>query len=165
MTETVSPPKKFDRIEHIVHVYGDLLFDLCESILWSPENAQIAFRTILKNLKSGSSENQFSAYERAWVLRIACEELRALTRKFGTSLTPSEQIRLDSNANFNARMEDFELYFRRLDIDDQLVLLLRDKYGLTYDEIASALGVPEGSVRVSRQQALRAMEEWLWSLR
>ena len=162
MTETTVPPSTANRIEHIVHVYGDLIFDLCESVLWSPDNAQIAFRNVLKKLKAGSSDNGFSAYERAWVLRVTCEDLRALTKKFGTSLTPSEQIHLDSNANINARLEDFEFYFRRLDIDDQLVMLLRDKYGLPYDEISASLGIPEGSIRVKRQQALRALEEWLW---
>jgi DNA-directed RNA polymerase specialized sigma24 family protein len=46
--------------------------------------------------------------------------------------------------------------------EDQILLLLRDKHGIPYSEIASALRSPEESLKVKRQQALRTLEEWLW---
>src|SRR5438309_509497 len=85
------------RVEHIVRLYGDLLFDLCESILWNPAAAQVAFRVILKEIRQGSRGNErYEQHERAWVLRIACHNLRELYERHGRRLTPSEQIQLDA---------------------------------------------------------------------
>lgn len=149
-------------VERIVQLYGDLLFDLCESVLWSAANAQNAFRGILKELRRKASANPYGAYERAWVLQVACHRLRSLSEKHGRRLSPSEQVMLDSTAGSAARLKQFDSYFHRLPTEDQFVLLLRDKYGLPYPEIAAALSAPEGSLKLRRQQALRTLEEWLW---
>jgi DNA-directed RNA polymerase specialized sigma24 family protein len=156
-----SPP---DFIQHVVSLYGDLLHDLCSSVLWSPGNAQVAFRSILRDIRSqGRREKQrFREFERAWILGIACRKLVPLVHRYGRKLTPSEQIMLDANSDIDNRFRHFDSYFHRLPTEDQILLLLRDKYGLPYNEIASALGVPEGSLKVRRQQALRALEEWMW---
>lgn len=139
-----------------------MLFDLCESILWSPTNAQVAFRGILKEIRKRQPADSLGEYERAWVLRVACDQLRSLAHRHGRKLTPSEQIMLDASLNVQARLKQFDSYFHRLGTEDQLLLILRDKYALPYSEIASAMGVPEGSLKVRRQQALRTLEEWLW---
>ena len=149
-------------LERVLQNYGDLLFDLCESVLWSPSGAQIAFQTILKELKKSHPSNRYTQYERAWVLKIACERLRKLSRKFARRLSPAEQIMLDSSVAVTSRLKHFDSYFHRLGTDDQILLLLRDKYGLTYLEISAALGLPEGTLKTRRQQALRTLEEWLW---
>jgi DNA-directed RNA polymerase specialized sigma24 family protein len=149
-------------IEHVVQLYGDLLFDLCESILWSPSNAQIAFRSILRQVKSKRGSNLYQTHERTWVLRVACSQLRSYAQRHGRRLTPSEQIMLDASFDMNARLKQFDSYFHRLTTEDQLLLLLRDKYGIPYPEIAAAMETPEGSLKIRRQQALRTLEEWLW---
>jgi DNA-directed RNA polymerase specialized sigma24 family protein len=146
----------------VVQQYGDLLFDLCESILWSPTNAQLAFRAILREIKSTQEKNKYTEYERPWVLRIASKKLLEIANKHGRRLTPSEQIMLDATLKFDARIKQFDSYFHRLSAEDQLLLLLRDKFGLSYQEIASATGIPEGSIKMRRQQSLRTIEEWLW---
>jgi DNA-directed RNA polymerase specialized sigma24 family protein len=149
-------------VDRVVQLYGDLLFDLCESILWSPVNAQLAFRAILKAIRRRRQGHGFVDHERAWVLQIACEKLSDLSSRHGRRLTSSEQIQLDSTQNVSSRLKQFDSYFHRLLTEDQMLLLLRDKYGLPYPEIASALGLPEGTLKVRRAQALRALEEWLW---
>ena len=151
-------------IDGLVERYGDLLFDLCEAVLWSPTNAQLAIRAILKELghQSSGSAPRFDEYERAWVLRVACERLRSLAHRYGRRLSPSEQIMLDASLGTDARLKQFDSYFHRLPTEDQLLLLLRDKHGLPYPEISAAMGAPEGSLKIRRQQALRTLEEWLW---
>lgn len=153
-------------IERAVQLYGDLLFDLCESVLWSPSNAQIAFRSILKDLKRRSRKQEaFVQLNRAWVLRIACNRLRQLSSRHRPRMTPAEQIELDSTSDLGFRLKHFDHYFHRLPTEDQLLLLLKDKYGLPYPEIAIATGTPEGSLKIRRQQALGTLEEWLWDSR
>jgi DNA-directed RNA polymerase specialized sigma24 family protein len=148
--------------ERVVQLYGDMIFDLCESVLWSPVNAQLAFRSILKILRKRRNGHGFTDFERAWVLQIACEKLIELSARHGRKLTSSEQIQLDSAQNVTVRLKQFDSYFHRLVTEDQILLLLRDKYGMPYPEIASALSVPEGSLKMRRAQALRSLEEWLW---
>ena len=156
---SVSAPNAVDRA---VRLYGDLLFDLCETVLWSPSNAQLAFRAIMKEIRRTRSANQYTDHERAWILRIACTQLRAFSMRLGRKLTPSEQIMLDASMTLESRMKQFDSYFHRLSADDQLLLLLRDKYGIPYSEVAAAMGLPEGSLKMKRQQALRTLDEWIW---
>lgn len=148
--------------ESLLQNYGDLLFDLCESALWSPGSAQVAFRSILKKLVRQKKSLAFIENERGWVLAVAFAELKRLARNHGRKLSASEQIQLDGNTNVSSRLKQFESYFQRLSFDDQMLLILRDKYGLPYREIASATGFPEGTIKVRRQQALRTLEEWVW---
>jgi DNA-directed RNA polymerase specialized sigma24 family protein len=146
----------------IVERHGDLLYDLCESILWGSGAAQTVVRSIFRELRAERKFNLFTQHERAWVLRVACHRLRDLSRDHARKLTPNEQLELDANEKASARLKQFDFYFHRLPVNDQFVLLLRDKYGLPYSEIAAALSVPEGSLKIQRQQALRALEDWIW---
>ena len=139
-----------------------MLFDLCASVLWSTSNAQIAFRAVLRALKKQRNANPYIEFERAWVLSVTCKVLKSHAQRHGRKLTPSERILLDANLIIDDRLKQFDSYFHRLNTEDQLLLLLRDKYGIPYPEIATATGYPEGSLKIRRQQALRALEEWLW---
>ena len=149
-------------LDHILQLYGDLVFDLCTSLLWNSNNAQISFRSILKEIRRSVSEQRFEQFERAWVLKIACRKLRTHAVKYARKLTPSEQIMLDASMNIEGRLKNFESYFHRLPVDDQILLLLRDKYGLPYHEIAATLVASEGSLKLKRQAALKCLDEWLW---
>jgi DNA-directed RNA polymerase specialized sigma24 family protein len=149
-------------IENIVKRYGDLLFDLCDSVLWSPSAARLAFRAMITDIKKRGKHEAFVDFERAWVLNIACSKLRDLSERYGRKLTPAEQIELDSIENAPGRIKKFDSFFHRLNLEDQLLLLLKDKYGIPMAEISTALGAPEGSLKLRRAQALRAMEDWLW---
>ena len=149
-------------VEKVLQLDGDLLFDLCEAVLWSPITAQLAFRGILKSIRRQAQPQGYKEHERAWVLQIACDKLLNLSARHGRKLTSSEQIKLDSSDTVVSRLQQLDSYFHRLTTQDQILLLLRDKYGLPYPEISTALEIPEGSIKLRRAQALRALEEWLW---
>lgn len=162
---TPGPAASGHAIDRVVQLYGDMVFDLCESVLWSPTNAQLAFRAILKTIRRRHKGHGFTEYERAWVLQIACEKVLDLSSRHGRKVTSSEQIELDATQALSSRLKQFDFYFHRLVTEDQIILLLRDKYGLPYPEIASALGMPEGTLKIRRAQSLRALEDWLWDHR
>jgi DNA-directed RNA polymerase specialized sigma24 family protein len=159
VTPSLTPKNPIDLL---VQSYGDLLFDLCESVLWSPETAQFTFRAILKTLRKDKESHGFVDHQRSWVLQVTCEKLLEASSRHARRLTPSEQIELDSAQGVTTRLKQFNSYFHRLGAEDQILLLLRDKYGLPYPEIASALGMPEATLKIRRAQALRSLEEWVW---
>ena len=86
-----------------------------------------------------------------------------LARAQRHGLTAAQQIELDSAADAQARLSRFNLCIRRLSISDQILLLLKDKYGVPMPEIAIATNTPEESLKVQRAQILRSLEEWIWS--
>jgi len=161
-TKPAKPTAPAHPVDQVVATYGDVIFDLCESVLWNSTNAQLAFRKIVKELRKSSSHEQFSVHERAWVLRVSCDRLRDLAQNTSRRMTASERIESDATETTAGRLKKFDFYFHRLTLNDQFLLLLRDKYGFAYSEISTALGIPEGSLKTSRQQALRALEEWVW---
>jgi len=152
-------------LEHFVRTYGDLLFDLCESVLRSSTHSQTTFRSILKKINSGKRKLNYSKYERSWVLKLAVQQLLAIYHQSGHRVSADEQIKLDATLNVSTRLKQFSTYFHRLLPEDQILLLLKDKYGIPLSEISAALGAPEGSLKIRRLQALRTLEDWLWSTR
>lgn len=150
--------------DYYVMTYGDLLIDLCQTILSTAPQAQAAFRSILRKIRSEEKNEKFETHERAWVLKIACDRLLSFHPHEGCQVSPEEQIRLDASDDVAVRLKHFHSYFHRLRPEDQILLLLKDKYQISYSEIASALQIPEGSLKIKRQQALRALEEWLWKV-
>lgn len=149
--------------EHFLLKYGDLLYDLCESVLWTPTHAQFAFRSILKKLESESKSQKYSQYERSWVLQVTYEKLLSLCQKHGRRVSAQDQIELDANEDIENRLKQFEKFFHRLLPEDKILLILKDKYKIPFQEISSAMITPVGSLKMRRQQALRTLEEWLWT--
>ena len=160
-----SGEKPESPVAQIIRLHGDLIFDLCVSTLRNPAGAQIAFRAIIKDLEATSPDHTYTINQRAWAIRVAIQHLRKLEPKHRTRLNPDELITLDSETDLEKRLERFEQYFQRLPFDDQVLLLLRDKYGIPYPELAAALGLPEASIQVQRRQTLRSLEESIWGIR
>ena len=144
--------------------YGDMVYDLFRSVLWNTKGADALYLSFWNQMDRilSQSRQAYERHARAWVLGSAIRVLLAGTHRHGRSLTASEQVMLDANLDIPARLRQFESYLHKLGATDQILLLLRDKFGLPYSEIATAMGYSEGALRIKRQQALRAMEEWLW---
>lgn len=139
-----------------------MLYDLCQSMLWSPADAPDAYRSILRTLNRRRKSDRFIKYERPWILQVAFEELRGMKKRSPRLLTPAEQVMLDSNPDPKARMRFMDSYFHRLPTESQLLLILRDKYGVPVVEVAAILQLPESSARLQRLQALRLLESWIY---
>jgi hypothetical protein len=178
-TKAAPPPNKNNKapaplsaeatlIQRWVEQYGDLVFDLCSQTLpalpGEPSRAPLAFRAILKALRAqrraeaGGAE-PFVEYERAWVLHVACAYLLSHPVQ---APPPPVEARLDADLAPEARLNRLDSYLDRLGLLDRILLLLRDKYGLPYPEIAIALESPEDSLKLRRSQALRALQDWVW---
>jgi RNA polymerase sigma factor (sigma-70 family) len=144
--------------------FGDMVYDLFYSVLWNHRGARTLHLGFWKKLDRELRQHPkfYQQNARAWVLKRAIGELIRSHRSLGRVMSASEQVMLDANLDIPARLRQFESYLHKLSVRDHALLLLRDKYGLPFSEIAAAMGMPEGALRVQHQQSLRSLEEWLW---
>ena len=126
---------------HWVETYGDLVFDLCSETLQNSNQAELAWVSIFRNLRGQARTTDFKEYLRAWILKATCDYLL-------------------KNKPDHSRLAPQNEPLQRLALPEKLLILLRDKYGLPYPEISSALTIPESTIKLRRAQALRSMEEW-----
>lgn len=106
-----------------------------------------------------------------WLYGIARNVWRDHQRRLGRNRMEPAGDALDVMASSEAgpgerveRLEEADLVRRaveRLPEDQRLVLVLRHWQGLTYKEVAEALGVPLGTVKWRLHEALRKLGQWL----
>ena len=155
MHETLKQPEW-------VESFGDSIYDLCVCTLWHTAHAQHAFRVITRTIEQKKNQNQFETYLRPWIFKIAVETLRTMFAKNARKPSALEQVSLDSELSLEEKFARFELYFHKLSFDEKVVLLLRDKYGLPYSEIAAIFSLPEDSIKLRRTLALRTLDDSIW---
>lgn len=143
--------------------YEDLLFDLCHSTLTDAQSAQQIFETIIKELAKTKISERYKNHERSWVFKIACQQILRVHSRNEIQPTCSAQIELDSLSSSASRLKHFAEYFQRLQPEDRLLILIRDKYGLPFSELASTFNVSEESLKARRNRILRTLEKWVWS--
>ena len=105
---------------------------------------------------------------KSWIARIAINEatnqIRRLARRPEAALeaaesAPSGDPGPDAEVARKDLAERAFAFIRQLPDQQRDVLLLRTTEGLSYAEIATALGSTEGSVRVSYHHGLRKLRE------
>ncbi len=130
--------------------------------------AQIAFVKAWQSLATFQGGEEF----RAWIFRIAVnaatDELRARKRRRPVPIEDVNELELGATSGeepgdrvHGERLaERLDAAMARLGEEHRVVLLLRAREEMSYDEIAAALGIPRGTVmsRLSRARAqLRAL--------
>ncbi len=156
----------------LVRTYGALVTRVIGRLVSDPDDrddlVQETFVRAFSALHKFKPDHEF----RPWLLTIALNLARdawrrratrpkELSAEEGESLPipgpdPSPESRLEGEE----LRERAEAAFRRLDADAQVILWLRVREDLEYDEIASVLGIPRGTVmsRLSRARAALRVE-------
>jgi len=157
-----------DAFNQIVAAYQDLVYNVCLRMLGNRQSAedvaQEAFFSAFRNVARMRGPTV-----RAWLLRIASnaciDEIRRRKRQPQLSLDdeePGRQIEVPDPA---AGPEEMALRFElraalqaellRLPDDQRLAVVLCDVQGLSYEEVATAMGSSVGTVksRISRGRA------------
>ena len=88
--------------------------------------------------------------------RIATEELTDDSISISPSLPSAEE-----SAIANERVKEILTAIAQLPDDHRMVLILRDMQGLTYDELAEALGITLGTVKSRLSRARSALKKTL----
>jgi DNA-directed RNA polymerase specialized sigma24 family protein len=152
-----------EKLDRVVASYGDLIFDLCDSILGSTALAQIAFYSIIKKIRSEIKRGEYQLYERSWILKVASQHLISMVQQRGEIMEPKLQIEIDSQLDSGHRLKYLGFYFRRLRPEMQLLLLLKDKHQVSHEDISAALSTPVDTLKLQREQVLKTLEEWMWT--
>ena len=168
----------------IVRLYGDKVFSLVYRMIGSrPEAEDIAqevFVTVFKTVDGFRGESKFST----WLLRIAANHcknrIKYLSRRHdratgeldeaaerdavaqGGAAIGAARIEAPDRMLEGAQMEQMvQRAIAALDEDHRLVVVLRDIEELSYEEIASIAGVPEGTIKSRLHRARLALKEKL----
>lgn len=152
-------------LETLILKYGDLIYDITYSTLWSTQAAQKALLPIFKELNSQLSQSgnrRFEDFELEWTLHIMCRQLKKFYGSAARRLSPSEQLMLDSAASGEARAKYFESFFHLLSFDDQVLFLLTDKHGLTLEQACNVLLIPRDTLILKKALALRTLYDSIW---
>lgn len=142
--------------------YAPLLQDLCDSILNNMQSSKQCLDRIQKQLTHIPPRNQYQKFERPYVLSIAVSFIADFLSSEARLRRTSSTSQLESGMTTEEKFENFSYFFHRLSLDDQILLILHDRHSVPLSEIAIALGIPENSIKIRRQQALRTLEEWIW---
>ena len=130
------PSQQNELFSSAVETHGNLVFDLCCEMLGNELQAEVIWLSVFRDIHKYQEQDIPKELVRPWILQKVYAQLLL------KSLPNSSPLRsLPSHPR------------------DRLILLLRDKYGLPYSEIASALSIPESSIKLVRAQAFRELEE------
>ncbi len=117
-------------------------------------------------LRAFQNIHQFDGASRlsSWVYRIAMNEalqfLRQRRRHAGHLRTIAESAGRPTGGDPDARLDVAEA-LARLSAEDRALIVLRHFEGLSYEEMAAALGKPAGTIASGLNRARRALRELL----
>lgn len=125
---------------------------------------QQVFLQVLRKIGQFSGQSQFTT----WLYRLAVNEaLQHLRRRRRAKSSSLEYDVVDRSPPRVGRCEQAELLeeaLARLDSDLRAMFLLREVEGLSYQEIAAAVGIAEGTVGSRLNRARQLLREYLIEL-
>ncbi len=147
-----------DALSELVRQNYPVVFRFCVRRL-GPElgqdAAQETFVTMQKSLKGYRGQGSFST----WLLGIAHNHVRNLSRRRNAEPLPLSEW-LDDGPSPEPDLIQRDLLRKalsRLSEDHRQAVMMHEIEGLTYQEIASILQVPEGTVKSRLHHAFRSM--------
>jgi RNA polymerase sigma-70 factor (ECF subfamily) len=156
--------------EEVARDHGRTIYNFAYRLTGNPDEAGDLVQEVLLRVRRGLATYTPGSFE-GWLWRITrnafLDEVRRRKRRAtvpfpeddrghqGTSPEPAEvlaEVRLS---------RDVQAALLRLPYDFREAVVLCDVVGLTYDEIAEAVGIPVGTVRSRIHRGRRQLREWL----
>jgi RNA polymerase sigma-70 factor (ECF subfamily) len=141
---------------------GDRLHAVAHRILRDIDLAEDATQQALLNVWRDLPQLRDPARFDAWSYRLlvrACYAEARRTRRWAPNLRllPADEPMAADGTSSVVDRDQLERGFRRLSIDHRAVVVLHHYLDLPLSEVASALGVPEGTVRSRLHYAMRGL--------
>lgn len=170
-TGRLSPEAAGARLHELFTEHGRMVYGVCRLVLRDPHEAEDAaqetFLSAHRSILAGTEPHDPAA----WLATIARNECRSRVRDRMRELLPlvqgleptaegPEQV-----ADRNEEIDALRRALRELPESQREAVVLRDFYGLRYDEVGAALGVSESAVESLIFRARRRLQERLRSLR
>jgi RNA polymerase sigma-70 factor (ECF subfamily) len=156
--------------EEVARDHGRTIYNFAYRLTGNPNDAGDLVQEVLLRVRRGLESYRPGSFE-GWLWRITrnafLDEVRRRKRRAtvpfpeddrgheGTSPEPADvlaEVRLS---------RDVQAALLRLPYDFREAVVLCDVVGLTYDEIAEAVGIPVGTVRSRIHRGRRQLREWL----
>ena len=171
--ELVRRVRKGDEaaFRRVVDIHGPRMYLLAVSMLGNREDAQDAVQETFVGAFRGLRGFQGRSTVKTWLTRILMNNVADLRRRRHLRKTlpfdeAAEQLgasparRVTETGRADMRM-DIAAVVGRLPEEHRTVIVLREMQGMTYEEIAAALGVPRGTVESRLFRARQKLKEFL----
>lgn len=130
----------------------------------APDVTQTVFLQVFRKIATFRGESTFDT----WLWRLAVNEALQHLRKRRRARIEVPDVNLDAFAAEPVAMSDerdlLEQALARLSPELRCLFLLREKEGLSYRELATALDLPEGTIASRLNQARRELKRHLLDL-
>ncbi len=157
--------------EEVARVYGRKIYNFAYRLTGNPADAHDLVQEVLLRVRKGLANYQPGSFE-GWLWRITrnafLDEVRKRKRR-PTAPIPEEVDRWDLATSESADLEfdrislgdDIQKALLELPIEFREAVILCDVVGLSYQEIASAVAVPVGTVRSRIHRGRKQLRELL----
>jgi len=152
----------------VVDRFAPALYALAVSLVGNAADAEDVVQETFTGAFRGLRRFRQDSSLKTWLTRILCRQTAAHHRR--TKRHRDRVIRLDETvgpelaatgaATPDVRM-DIDLAIGSLSPEHREVIILREREGMTYNEIAEALGIPRGTVESRLFRARRDLQERL----
>ena len=154
-----------DAFAALVGAASDRLYALACVILRDTDRAEDATQEALvrawRELPKLRDPDRFDAWLRRLVVNACYDEGRRLRRRAEVSLVLLDQRSVVDASSAMAETDRVDRAFRRLPLDQRVVLALQHYYDLSHVEIAETLGIPVGTVKSRVRYGVAAMRAQL----
>jgi RNA polymerase sigma factor (sigma-70 family) len=145
--------------------YHQRLYRYCYSLLRDRDDAYDALQSTLANAFAALRAGRRDAPLRPWLFRIAHNEAITVVRLRGRDLTPGDAVEscvpsAEDRAGERARLALLVKDLRELPERQRSALLMRELNGLSYRDIAIALGISAHTVKHTLLAARRSLGEF-----
>ncbi len=157
--------------EEVARVYGRKIYNFAYRLTGNSADAHDLVQEVLLRVRKGLANYQPGSFE-GWLWRITrnafLDEVRKQKRR-PTAPIPDEIDRWDAATTESADLEfdrislgdDIQKALLELPIEFREAVVLCDVVGLSYEEIASAVAVPVGTVRSRIHRGRKQLRELL----
>jgi RNA polymerase sigma-70 factor (ECF subfamily) len=155
----------------LVDRYADYLFGVAFSLTGNAADAEDALQETFVAMLKGSGTFRHQASVKTWLVRILVKQCALARRRRGRTIVlpiwGNAQASLEHDAGLavapsagqvDARVDVMHM-LQTLSPEHRQVMILREMEGMSYDEMAQALGVPQGTVESRLHRARQELRE------
>lgn len=160
-SEIVSAAQRGDALalDRVLDELAPYVRRLCVRI--APAGADDATQEALLAIFRGLPSLRAPEAIMTWVRSLTVRTAIRLDRRHGQEIVTAEPRLVDCPAASHEGLVDIDDVLTRLPVPQRAVLVLRIREGLSDQEIAATLGIPEGTVKSRMHRARAAFrEEW-----
>ena len=156
--------------EQILYRYERLIYHVARRYFSDNEDALDACQEVSIKIYNGLSNVvlQDDGNLKAWICTVTARvcldgvrKRRVTTTELDETIKTSTTPSAEENAFANERVREITQAINKLPNDHRIIIILRDMQGLSYDELASTLGITIGTIKSRLSRARLGLKKLL----